>query len=104
MDYKKLHKKVYNLMDSMQGTALQIDGLGEEFPDMAKEIDEFFERLEKVEKLEGKLWDKYNSKQRIFYPEHNLTVEYESELIDDLDLFDDIEINDLEIEEDNQYA
>ena len=40
MDYEKLHKKIWDLMQSMHSTADQIDGLGEEFPDMAKEIDE----------------------------------------------------------------
>ena len=99
MDYKKLHKKIWDLMQSMHSTADQIDGLGEEFPDMAKEIDEFFKRLEKVERLEEKGWDKFHVKQSVYYPEHGLTVEHETVLVDDLD---DIELDDIQVEDDGR--
>ena len=100
MDYEKLHKKIWDLMQSMHSTADQIDGLGEEFPDMAKEIDEFFKRLKKVERLEEKVWDKFHVKQSVYYPEHGVDCP-EDYLADDDEILS-IELEEIQVEDDGR--
>ena len=93
MDYKKLHKKIWDLMQSMHSTADQIDGLGEEFPDMAKEIDEFFERLKRVERLYLKVSVKFQTKLRVDCPEDYLA--------DDDEILS-IELEEIQVEDDGR--
>ena len=93
MDYEKLHKKIWDLMQSMHSTADQIDGLGEEFPDMAKEIDEFFERLKRVERLYLKVSDKFHTKHRVDCPEDYLA--------DDDEILT-IELEEIQVEDDGR--
>tara|TARA_R100000315_G_C5226696_1_gene137720 strand:- start:1144 stop:1431 length:288 start_codon:yes stop_codon:yes gene_type:complete len=92
MNYKKLYGNLYSLRDQLYIVGDQTDGLEKEFPEipeLAEEKKSLIERTKKVERLIDKVWNKFNTKQKVFFPDHNVTVEYESELIDEIDLLDE---------------
>ena len=92
MNYKKLYGNLYSLRDQLYIVGDQTDGLEKDFPEipeLAEEKKSLIERTKKVERLIDKVWNKFNTKQKVFFPDHNVTVEYESELIDEIDLLDE---------------
>ena len=92
MNYKKLYGNLYSLRDQLYIVGDQTDGLEKEFPEipeLAEEKKSLIERTKKVERLIDKVWNKFNTKQKVFFPDHNVTVEYERELIEEIDLLDE---------------
>ncbi len=87
MNYKKLYSRLYDLRDHTHTIGDQ----------------KYFKKIDRVLQ---KVWSKFHSTQRIsilgYDPEQCFTVEYESELIDDLDLFDDVELDEIQVEDDGR--